>query len=172
MPKILENIREELLLETERQLKENGYAATTIRSVSSACGVGVGTVYNYFPSKDMLIASFMLRDWRKALESMQTNFADGKEKALRRVHEVLSAFIDKHRTLFEDTDAMKSFGTSYFKWHKVLRQQISEVIFPLCDGLKNQEFLSDFVAEALLTWTVEGKEFEDIFCVLRAVIKE
>ena len=67
MPKIIENIREKLLEEAKRQVMEQGYSAMTIRSVASACGVGVGTVYNYFSSKDMLVASFMLEDWMKCL---------------------------------------------------------------------------------------------------------
>ena len=46
MPKILENIREILLQEAKRQVFENGYSSLTIRSVASACGIGVGTVYN------------------------------------------------------------------------------------------------------------------------------
>ena len=63
MPKIIENIREKLLEEAKRQVSESGYSSMTIRSVATACGVGTGTVYNYFPSKDMLVASFMLEDW-------------------------------------------------------------------------------------------------------------
>ena len=51
MPKIIENIREKLLEEARRQVMEEGYEAMTIRSVAGACGVGVGTVYNYFSSK-------------------------------------------------------------------------------------------------------------------------
>ena len=56
MPKIIENVREQLLAEAKKQVFEHGYADTTIRSVARACGLGVGTVYNYFSSKEMLIA--------------------------------------------------------------------------------------------------------------------
>ena len=42
MPKIIENIREQLLQEVKRQIAENGYGKTTIRSVAGACGLGIG----------------------------------------------------------------------------------------------------------------------------------
>ena len=48
MPKIIENLENRLIREAEKQIAESGYAAMTIRSVAKACGVGVGTVYNYF----------------------------------------------------------------------------------------------------------------------------
>ena len=63
MPKIIENLPEKLAEEARRQITESGYSAMTIRSVAKACGVGVGTVYNYYPSKDALVAQFMLEDW-------------------------------------------------------------------------------------------------------------
>ena len=76
MPKIIENVRQTLLEEAKRQIKENGYAKTTIRSVAGACNVGVGTVYNYFESKDMLIATFMLEDWMECLREMKSYSTD------------------------------------------------------------------------------------------------
>ena len=57
MPKIIENLEKRLIAEAKRQIAESGYGATTIRSVAKGCNVGVGTVYNYFPSKDALIAT-------------------------------------------------------------------------------------------------------------------
>lgn len=70
MPKIIENIREELLAETKRQIGDLGYFKTTIRSVADACGIGVGTVYNYFPTKDILVATAVSLDWQVELDKM------------------------------------------------------------------------------------------------------
>jgi len=63
MPKIIENLQQKLIEEARKQAEAGGYAAVTIRSVAKACGVGVGTVYNYFPSKDALLAAYMLEGW-------------------------------------------------------------------------------------------------------------
>lgn len=67
MPKILEDPVKRLIAETRRQIREQGYRATTIRSVAKGCGVGVGTVYNYFDSKEQLTAAFLAEFTAEAL---------------------------------------------------------------------------------------------------------
>ena len=46
MPKIIDNVRKKLLDEARKQILKKGYSAVTVRSVASACNIGVGTVYN------------------------------------------------------------------------------------------------------------------------------
>jgi len=77
MPKIIENLKERLIDEARRQVEEDGYAAMTIRSVAKGCGVGIGTVYNYFPSKDTLVATFMLEDWQMCIRTINAAGAFG-----------------------------------------------------------------------------------------------
>ena len=71
MPKIIENLRQRLMEEARRQAEELGYSAMTIRSVAKGCDVGVGTVYNYYPSKDALIAAFVQYDWVESMEPLK-----------------------------------------------------------------------------------------------------
>ena len=85
MPKIITNVREQLLTEAKRQIVETGYASTTIRSVASACNLGVGTVYNYFKSKDMLIASFMVDDWQECLAKMKQEDTENAEQFFHKI---------------------------------------------------------------------------------------
>ena len=71
MPRIIENLKDRLIAETQKQIEENGYGALTIRSVAKACGVGIGTVYNYFQSKEELIAKHLLDDWKQCIAAIR-----------------------------------------------------------------------------------------------------
>lgn len=169
MPKILENIRENLLQEAKKQVMELGYSAMTIRSVAGACGVGVGTVYNYFPSKDNLVANFMLEDWQVCLDKMWVCCKESNpEKVLQGVYEVLRSFVEKYTALFEDENAGAGFATSFPQRHKMLRNQLAEPMEELCrmQTKADPHFLAEFIAETMLTWTTEGCEYEKISSVL------
>ena len=85
MPKIIPNIREQLLREAKRQLMEQGYGKTTIRSVANACNLGTGTVYNYFKSKDMLVATFMAEDWKACLAHAKNQTSNNPEIVLKSI---------------------------------------------------------------------------------------
>ena len=160
MPKIIENIRRQLLDTAREQINRHGYENTTIRSVAGECGVGVGTVYNYFPSKDMLIATFMLEDWQECLARMAEAPTDAEE-LLFHMYTALREFSDQHSALFRDADAAKVFVSAFTEKHKLLRTQLAEVVRPIChrDTAKDQAFLAEFIAESLLSWTMAGEDF-------------
>ena len=170
MPKIIENIRERLLEEARRQVLEQGYSTMTIRSVAGACGVGVGTVYNYFPSKDMLVASFMLEDWLKCYNAFEKGCKQASEprEALQSIYHEITLFLQKHRALFVDEKAGISFASSFQQRHMQLREQIAKPLLPICQKQTkaDPEFLADFLAESLLTWTNAECDFEQIAGIL------
>lgn len=52
------------ILETSRKLiQQQGWSAINIRSVAAACGVSVGSIYNYFDSKAMLVCATIESVW-------------------------------------------------------------------------------------------------------------
>ena len=170
MPKIIENIREKLLDEAKRQVSELGYSAMTIRSVATACGVGTGTVYNYFPSKDMLVASFMLEDWMICMQTIEEGVVEAEDAkvALYCMYQALLTYKEKYANLFADENAEASYMASSTQRHHLLCEQLAE---PLKTWTRRQDkvdasFLAEFIAENMLTLTMVEKDFESIAAVL------
>jgi len=164
MPKIIENLPQRLLDEARRQVETSGFAAMTIRTVAKGCGVGVGTVYNYYPSKEALVASFMLDDWKTCVASIEEVAAGSQtlEPVLRTVYEKLRLFMEQYDPIFRDESAAASYTGSTSRYHSILRSQLAGPIGRFC----RDDFTAEFIAEAMLTWTVEGTDFDELKGVL------
>lgn len=167
MPKIIENLPQKLSEEARRQILESGYSTLTIRSVAKGCGVGVGTVYNYYASKEELVAALMLEDWRECMAAILEcgKTAQGREPVLWAIYENLNLFLQKHEKIFKDEAATAGFSGGVSKYHALLRSQLAAPLKPFC----RDDFAAEFIAEAMLTWTVAGKEFEDLNGILQNI---
>ena len=164
MPKIIENLECRLVEEVKRQLEESGYDAITIRSVASACGVGVGTVYNYFPSKEDLIAKHLLTDWKQCISAIQAAGAasDTPLPVVFCIYDQLLNFAHSHAAIFQDEAAAASFTSAFSHHHSVLRSQLAQSITKFCASA----FTAEFILEALLTWTMAQKSFDEIYGII------
>lgn len=170
MPKIIEDIKETIINEARRQVLTNGYSHMTIRSVASGCGIAIGTIYNYYKSKDVLVASFMLADWMKEYEIMKVGCEGAKEpsEVFLVIYQGIEHYCEIYKSLFEDTTAAKSSAGVFTSRHRMLREQLSDLLKDICKerAKHNTPFLSDFLAESLITWVLEGKSFEEIDLIL------
>ena len=164
MPKIIENLENKLTQEARRQIQEFGYSAVTIRSVAKGCGVAIGTVYNYFPSKEALVATHLLEDWKQCILAIRTvsTGSDIPRPVALCIYEQLISFSRRHQAIFRDETARVSFAESFGKYHGILRSQLAEPLRKFCSS----DFAAEFLAEALLTWTMAGKSFDEIYGML------
>ena len=55
--------KEEILKASRELIQQKGWAAVNIRSVAAACGVSVGSIYNYYDSKAALIGATVESVW-------------------------------------------------------------------------------------------------------------
>ncbi len=64
------------ILKTSRELiRRQGWSGFSIRSVAAACGVSVGSIYNYFDSKAALMSATVESIWREIFHRPEEEIA-------------------------------------------------------------------------------------------------
>lgn len=173
MPKIIDGLREEILSSARTILFSGGYNAFTMRAVAAACHVAVGTVYNYFDSKVMVVAEVILEDWKTALMRMDAS-APGETplEGLRRIFEELMRFYDQYEAIWKEYDASDSAlprGVYHLRLVEQLAEKIAAVLepcAPLCSPV-----LPEFFAEAFLDAANRGRaRFDAITPILERLL--
>ena len=175
IPKIIENLRETLLAEAKRQLCEWGYDAVTIRSIAHGCRVGLGTVYNYFPSKDALIAETILGDWKQRVEDVRNTLSGSEDRktVLRTVYGCFCGFYEDYRQIFSNDYAYLAYRNAGVDDHSRLCKQIESLLCEYIPLLAEKEdpFLTQFVAESMISCGQRKVEFEKLYGVLDTIIE-
>ena len=167
MPKLIENPRERIILEASSLLKSQGYSALTIQAVAKHCGMAVGTVYNYFSSKDEVLAACISQSWAHSFELIQTvsRYADSLEAVVRCIYDQLRAFGQDHALLFSDEVAAASVDGLIFRHVHYLSAQISRALEKFCTSPDRAQI----IAEALIIWVRTGKSYEQILACVSAM---
>lgn len=87
------------ILETAYNLFRSEETSTlSIRGVAAACGVSVGSIYNYFPTKSALVAEIVEMFWRESLHremfiaTSDENFVAFCERLLEDLRATLEVF--------------------------------------------------------------------------------
>jgi len=102
LPKIIENPRQMILEEAKKILYSEGYSKLSMRSISKACGIALGTIYNYYPTKHDLVAGMIADYWSEnmgRLEEIAAAEGPFYEK-LDRIFGELSGFIKTFRDVW------------------------------------------------------------------------
>lgn len=173
MPKIIAQLRRDILTNARQLLFSCGYDAFTMRSVAAACHVAVGTVYNYFPSKVMLVAEVILEDWKAALLRMDTS-AEGETplEGLRRIFEELMLFYDKYDALWKEYAASNTAplqGAYHLQLVEQLGEKIAAVLAPCAPWCS--PILPEFLAETLLDAAASGRaRFDELSPILERLL--
>lgn len=161
MPKLIENVREKILEAAQKQLEDRGYTAMTIQSVAKACGVGVGTVYNYYCSKEDILTAYIGQDWMKCVEIINAvaRYSPSYDAVIRCIYDQLLAFGEAHSHIFRDEAAAACIDGVLYRWMGALSAQICVPLRKYCKS--DAEAL--IIAEALITWIRTGKTFDEIY---------
>ena len=173
LPKILDQPKEKMTEAAREILLNEGYQALTIRRIASVCNTGVGTVYNYFSSKDSIAAAVMLRDWKSITDELvrsldHLNGIDGIEAIFMTVRK-FSLIYSKVWAEYDDKGRL--FEMPY---HGMIVSEIMSYADRFIDEdvKKEDPFLERFISETVLRFAADQKsDFSDIRKIINKLIK-
>jgi len=102
MPKIIENVKEKIIIYSKKKLILSGYASLNIRDISKNCDISIGTFYNYFKNKDDLVECIFRNDWDKMIFKIKklNNTSDLFNDNMLFIYKQLGIFIDNYSSVF------------------------------------------------------------------------
>lgn len=111
MPKIIENAREKIIEEGREKLISEGYRALNIRDVAKVCGIGTGTVYNYFSSKIELVRAIFGDDWDKTIKLIGKckNSEEPFKSKLQDIYLSMRKFLQTYVTIFYEIAMVEKY---------------------------------------------------------------
>lgn len=163
MPKILNNVREDILKVARDTLVTSGYAKISMREIASVCGIGTGTLYNYFKSKQEIIACILSSDWDMMIRRMENSNKINQEpiKKLEFIFTELAFFMNHthniwNENLIDELDMSELCTVKERK--KTLNIQLSNIISGALKSniaYENQDFLCELLAGLFLSFANE-----------------
>jgi AcrR family transcriptional regulator len=162
-----------LIYETALELfRSRGFTETTVQQITSVAGIGKGTFFNHFPSKDHVLQTWYRRITKTALDEVSSKkFTTGHESVLALTQRLVSD-VSADPYLW---DAKASATSS-----ALLRQEeddLDQEVYAFCQKAiekdiseghlakeVNAEFLTDMVLTVLTgtahSWTVSGHRLD------------
>lgn len=127
-----------------------GFKATNVSDITKIAGIGVGTFYNYYSSKEKLFLEIFLEENVKLKKSIMESI-DLDDDPLKVVKELLS------------------LNVSGMNSNPILKQWYNKDVFSKIEQLYREEnginavdFLYDSFAETIKKWQAEGKIRNDM----------
>lgn len=129
MPKIIENIKETILEKGKEMLLEGSYSSFNIRNLAKRCGLGLGTIYNHFENKEVLVYHIFLSDWENTIEladEMKEENLPIREK-LNRIYISLETFASNYMRVFWEMSGGSQSGCPSNRYDE-LHNKIEDII--------------------------------------------
>ncbi len=99
LARVIENPKQLILSHAKEILYNQGYQKLSMRALSKACGIALGTIYNYYPNKKDLVFEMMTDYWQCYLDTVAEIIAADADiyTKLNRVFNELEIFISNFR---------------------------------------------------------------------------
>lgn len=140
---------------------QRGYTAATIEEIAQLAGIGKGTTYEYFRSKQDLFLAVVEHDWQRMVESIDARVESTEGLAIERLEALTAAVMRSYQELQRlhpaamefmvssgATDACAQVMACVRGGLAVLRARAAEII---ASGIRRGELRADLVPADLGT---------------------
>ena len=137
--------KEEIMDVSRRLVLEKGIASLSMRAIAEACGVAVGSIYNYFPSKAELLSAAIGSVWEEIFRPFYEREAFGSFTecvsvlfgTIRDGNERYPGFFTVHALNFASSDRKKG--------KEAMTRYLSVLEARLADALRQDENIREGV---------------------------
>lgn len=178
--------KEKLLLAAKELAKTEGLSALQMRSLASAAGVAVGSVYNYFPNKNALLTAVVASIWFDMFHTeteentKHLGFCDTVSHVFSQIQKGIAAYPDffaAHRVIFnegEKENALKLRESTFSHMAKNLLSALEadpRVRPDVFDGGLTKTALISFTFTHLLAlWNSGTKDCDTLTTILSKLL--
>ncbi len=175
MPKIIENLKENILEEARRILTTEGYPALTVRRVAGALKIGVGTIYNYYPSKLELASGVIEEDWNARIQEFRESGRDQTpEEVLKALFDIMRDFSIRYSSAWREYGQQPETKLLLSQYHVTLLRELTGYIRASMpeDQVEEEPSLPAFLAELILRFGADERtDYEQIRPGLEKLLK-
>lgn len=94
MPKIIENIEENIFNAVIKLISQHGYNSTNMKMIAKEAGIAVGTLYNYYSDKEELTTTVIYKSWLDTLRVLD-EITKEKDDVLAKINNfVITLYIE------------------------------------------------------------------------------
>ncbi|RCW58725.1 TetR/AcrR family transcriptional regulator [Halanaerobium sp. ST460_2HS_T2] len=102
MPKIIENLEEEIARSSLKLFKKNPYQNVSMRRIASEAGIAVGTLYNYYSNKWELYIGVFEESWKETYQILSANCKNTDNDYLKNYIEVLYSEMKEKKSIVRE----------------------------------------------------------------------
>lgn len=159
-------IRRRILEAAKERFLTDGFEETTIADIAGKANIGVGTLYNYFPSKSLLYMESYFREVGNPKDKLNEIISKyGNDPVLTIVH-ITEVYIKSYRTT--DKTVMRELFTAFMESlnkHKDLGKAYADYKYVYIDFLA--QILEAYKEKGMLVKSLNTKD--SAFCVFSII---
>lgn len=145
MPKIIKNIEQKIFVSAFDLFGTEGYKSVDMKSIAQNAGIGVGTLYNYYPNKKSLFLNVLESSWEDTIlkvgQSLSPKYSSREN--IRKFVEVYYGEIEKRKGMGRIITREKDFAANKSLF-KDIQDKLSELLVRnIQNGLDDHMFIED-----------------------------